>query len=106
MAKESIRKIREAEAVAAEIIAEAERSAADMLTIAEKRGKDHLESVTLECEAENRRKLDELRTKTAEMLEKTGAEAAESAKQLRKLSSPQTANAVKLIVQGIFEQCQ
>ena len=106
MAKESIRKIREAEATAAEIIAEAERSAADMITIAEKRGKDHLEKVTLDCEAENRAKLTEIHARTDEMVQNGKVEAAEAAKQLRELSSGQTRNAVKLIVQGIFEQCQ
>ena len=79
MAKESIRKIREAEATAAEIIAEAERSAADMITIAEKRGKDHLEKVTLDCEAENRAKLTEIHARTDEMVQNGRAEAAEAA---------------------------
>lgn len=106
MAKESIRKIREAEATAAEIIAEAEKSAADMITIAEKRGKDHLEKVTRDCEAENRAKLTEIRNRTEEMLQSGKADAQEAAKQLRDLSSGQMRNAVKLIVQGIFEQCQ
>lgn len=106
MAKESIRKILEAEATAAEIIAEAEKNAADMLTIAEKRGKDHLEKVTAECEAENRRKLSEIRARADEMIENGKAEAERSAKQLRTRSGGQTRNAVKLIVQGIFEQCQ
>ena len=106
MAKESIRKIREAEASAAEIIADAERSAADMIAIAEKRGKDHLEKVTLDCETENRAKLAEIRTRTEEMLQSGKTEAEQAAKQLRDLSSGQMRNAVKLIVQGIFEQCQ
>lgn len=106
MAKESIRKIREAEATAAEIVADAERSAADMLTIAERRGKDHLEKVTLDAEAENRRKLSEIRARADEMLENGRAEAAEAAKKLRTLSGGKTRDAVKLIVQGIFEQCQ
>lgn len=106
MAKESIRKIREAEATAAEIIAEAEQSASDMLTIAEKRGRDHVEEATRHSEEENRQKLAALRARTDAMLEKTGADAAESAKQLRSLSQSKVRDAVKLIVQGIFEQCQ
>ena len=106
MAKESIRRIREAEATAAQIIAEAEGSAADMLTIAEKRGKDHLDSVTSACEAENRRKLDEIRARADEMIEDGRARAAEAAKQLRTVSSVHTRDAIKLIVQGILEQCQ
>ena len=106
MAKESIRRICDAEATAAEIIAEAERSAADMLVIAEKRGKAHLEEVTLETEKENRKKLSEIRAKADGMLENGRAEAAESAKQLRALSDGNVRDAVKLIIQGIFEQCQ
>ena len=106
MAKESIRKILEAEATAAEIVSEAERTAADMLTIAEKSGRDHLEKVTAECDAENRRKLAEIRTRADEMVENGRAEAAEAAKRLRTISAGKTRDAVKLIVQGIFEQCQ
>ena len=106
LAKESIRKIRDAEATAAEIIAEAEKSASDMLIIAEKRGRDHLETVTRNAENENRRKLNEIRSQADQMLESGRAEAEAAAKQLRALSDGHNRDAVKLILQGIFEQCQ
>lgn len=106
MAKESLNKIRAAEIEAKEIVEKAEMIAAELISIAEREGKEHLEAVTREAEAENKAKLVRIREKTEEMLENSRIQSAESANGLRNIAQPHIRNAVKLIVQGIFEQCQ
>ena len=106
MAKESIKKIRDAEQKAAEIIENAEQKAAEMIAAAEQKGRSHLEKATADRERENREKLALVRAKTDEMLNDSRIRAEESAMELKKIAQPRVRNAVKLIVQGIFEQCQ
>ena len=106
MAKESIKKICDAEQKAAAIIENAEQNAAEMIASAEQSGRAYLEKATADCERENREKLALVRAKTDELLQSSREEAELSAKELKKIAQPRVRNAVKLIVQGIFEQCQ
>ena len=106
MAKESIRKIRDAELAAANITADAEKKAADTVYIAEQRGKAHLEKTLRDAEADKKQKLDEIRLLTEEKLNSSRDEAEKAAKQLRRIARPHVRDAVKLIIQGIIEQCQ
>ena len=106
MSKQAILKIKEAEATAQKLRADAESEAKRRIREAEAEAKHLLESTQAEAERINKERL-RLTAERAEALMQEGAkDASEAALEVARSCEPFMDNAVKLIVEGVFEQCQ
>jgi vacuolar-type H+-ATPase subunit H len=106
MAREAMIKIKAAEEKAACIREEAEKKACEMVALAESEGARALDKATNTAEAVNRQKLDAISAHADEIVNATYEEAKREAAKLNRFTLSKRRDAVKLIVQGIFEQCQ
>ena len=106
LSKDAIRKIREAEAEAAEIRARGAERAKEILRAAEEKGARLCAEAEEQAVRENRQKLDLTRQKAEELLEKTREEARTEAAEIRQAGEDRTRDAVRMIVGGLYELCQ
>ena len=106
MAREAMLKIKAAEEKAAGIRADAAQKAAEMVAFAEAEGTKTLDAAIDNAEILNRQKLETISAYAANLVETTREEAKHEAAKLNRLTLSKRRDAVKLIVQGIFEQCQ
>ena len=106
MAREAMLKIKAAEEKAAGIREEAEKKAYDMVALAESEGEKALEEAVKTAETVNRQKLDAIAAHADELVNATYEDAKREAAKLNRFTLSKRRDAVKLIVQGIFEQCQ
>lgn len=106
MSKEVILKIKEAEAEAARIRAEAAQEAKARIHHAEQMGAVFCERMEQEATAENAEKLRLTAKKAEEHLARTAEEAQAESDALLTAGEPYLADAVRMIIGGIFEKCQ
>ena len=106
MSKQAILKIKEAEATAQKIRADAETEAKRRVREADAEAKRLMASTEAEAERINKERL-RLTAERAESLMQEGAQSAgEAAIEVARSCEPFMDNAVKLIIEGVFEQCQ
>lgn len=106
LSKEVISKIKSAETAAATVRANAQVKAQEMTAEAEKRGKSLCETTERNTSAELKAMLEQIRTKSDELLEKSRADAQKDARAVEMSAKLHMNMAVKLIVWGIIEKCQ
>ena len=106
MSKEVILKIRDAETEAARIRAEAAQEAKSRIHHAEQMGAVFCERMEQEATAENAEKLRLTAQKADELLSRTKQEAKAESDALLAAGETYLADAVRMIIGGIFETCQ
>ena len=106
MSRESILKIKEAEARADRLIAGAKEQAQEMLRQAEAEGQALCDKTERECTAELSAMLGQLRERTLQMRERMEAEAREEAEALEASVSLRRKVAEKIIVGGLGRICR
>ena len=106
MAQEIIRKIQDAEAQAQQIRADATAEAKRRIAAAEADGKALCEWVEAKCNAENRDKLEQIRSRADQMLAHHAEKAQEEADRMTADAEHRMRDAVRLILGGVMEQCQ
>lgn len=106
MSKETILKIKEAEAKAKEIRDAAHVRARELY--AETQQKSEADRIALEQETERelRERLDDMRTRSEEIVARSLEVAKAEAEQMNNLAKTHLEEAVKAVVWGIREQCQ
>lgn len=106
MSKQAILKIKETEATAQKLRTDAEAEAKRRIREAEAEAKRLIASTEAEAERVNKERL-RLTAERAEALMQEGAQSAsEAATEVAKSCEPFMDNAVRLIIEGVFEQCQ
>lgn len=106
MSKETIQKITQAEAQAKEILDAAHQRARALYAETEQKSIEDREQLEQITEQELRRKLEEMRIRSEELLQKGMETAQRDAKIMNKMAELHMEEAVKAIVWGITEQCQ
>lgn len=106
MAREAMLKIKAAEEKAQGIRDDAATKAAEMIATAESEGLSSFEKARDNAEAVNRQKLELITAHANELIETTRTESRAEAAKMNRFTLSKRRDAVKLIVQGIFEQCQ
>jgi vacuolar-type H+-ATPase subunit H len=106
MSRESILKIKEAEARADRLVAGAKEQARDMLRQAEAEGQALCDKTECECTAELSAMLGQLRERTAQMRERMEAEAHEEIEALEASVSLRRKVAEKIIIGGLERICR
>ena len=106
MSKEVILKIKEAEAEAARIRSDAAKEAKGRIHHAEQMGALFCERMEQEATAENAEKLRLTAKKAEELLARTKQEAEAETDALLAAGEPYLADAVRMIIGGVFEKCQ
>ena len=106
MSKQAILKIKEAEATAQKLRADAEAEAKRRVREAETEAKRLLATTEAEAERINKERL-RLTAERADALIQEGEKSAgEAALEVARACEPFMDNAVKLIIEGVFEQCR
>ncbi len=106
MPKEMIVKIQKAEAEAQAIRLNATEEAKDRVRKAEAAGQQLCREAEAKTARENEEKLRMTRQRAEEFLSHSREEAEEQAAQLMKEREPYLRDSVRMIVGGVFEQCQ
>ncbi len=106
MSKEAITKIKEAEAQAQKIRAEADTEARARVRKAESDGRLLCENAESDAARINAERLRLTRERAEELTANSLDSAEQEAKELELSSAPYMSEAVRLIVEGVFEQCQ
>lgn len=106
MSKEAILKIKEAEAEAERIRERGAHDAKERIRRAETEAKRALAAAEAEAERINAERLSLTRKRADELLLQSDAEAAEKAREISAESEELIGDAVRLIVEGVFERCQ
>lgn len=106
MSKEAILKIKEAEAEAERIRENAAAEAKERVRRAEKEGKQLLACTEEEALRVNAERLALTRKRADELLEQSHKDAEAEAQKICADSDERMDDAVRLIVEGVFEQCQ
>lgn len=101
MSKEAIRKIKEAETEAEQILRQAREESARILSLSEKKGMALCESADSEMMEEARSTLLKVKKKTSDYLASTEIRAKEEAEELSQAASGKLRLAVKSIMWGI-----
>lgn len=106
MSKESILKIQETEAQAKEIREAAQVRAREMYVLVEQQSEADRVALETATERELREKLDDMRTRSQEIVQRSLEAAKAEAEQMNQLAKTHMEEAVKAVVWGIREQCQ
>lgn len=106
MSRETILKIKEAEAAADKIRVAAETEAKARIKEAEAKGKALCAETEARVSAENEKKLELIRAKADEMINTHKETAKEDSKAVTDAASLHLREAVRYIIGGIMEQCQ
>lgn len=106
MSKETIMRIKNAEAQAEQIRADATDEARERIRNAELAASVLCEQAANEAADRNAEKLRLTRQRADEVLAKSRKDAQKEADMLAKASAPYMGDAVRLIIGGIFEKCQ
>ena len=106
MSKEIILKIKEAEAEAQRIKEEASHEAAQRVRRAQSEGKALCENAQSQAEKINRSKLGVASERADEVLRGARNSALEEAQSAREAAEFNIREAVRLIIAGVYEQCQ
>ena len=106
MSKETIMRIKNAEAQAEAIRADATEEARERIRTAEQAAALLCEQAANTAEDKNAQKLRLTKERADEVLKMSRADAEKEADALRKASAPYMGDAVRLIIGGIFEKCQ
>ncbi|MBQ8344998.1 MAG: hypothetical protein IJY42_01895 [Clostridia bacterium] len=106
MAREVIMKIKAAEAEAANIRATSAEEAKRRVRSAEQRGKALCEQTEEQTLRANREKLELTRQKAEEMVQASREKANADAAAMQAISEKRMHLAVKMIVEGVWEQCR
>ena len=106
MSKETIQKIQEAEAQAKEIREAAHARARELYAQTQEHSEADRIAIEQETQRELREKLDDMRTRSEEIVQRSLDVAKAEAEQMNKLAKAHLEEAVKAVVWGIREQCQ
>ena len=106
MSRESILKIRETEAAAAEQIADAKARAQAMLEAAEQEGNTLCESTERDARTKKAAVLSELKQKCEQLAEKSQAETEDEIVRLRREVGLRRKIAEKIIIRGLESKCR
>ncbi len=106
MSRDSIARIKEAEAEAARMIAEAETRAAAMLADAERRGNEYCRRSEETCRAELAATLFAIRERTDALDARMEEETAEELNALRNQAAMRKRIAEKIILRGVEAKCR
>lgn len=103
MSKKAIAEIKQAEEKAKKIISDAEYAAGAMILSAEKKAADLMAETEKNAGEELKKTLDAMRLRSAELTEKSLAEAKAEAEELKAKADIKTSSAVKKIIWEIIE---
>ena len=106
MSRESILKIREAEAEAEQIIARAQKQAKALIDAAERDGKELCRSAEEEATLQTRAMLDQIRERTAVLTARMERENQDEAEETKKAVALRRKIAEKIIMRGLEAKCQ
>ena len=106
MSRESILKIREAEAEAARIISEAHAKASRIVSDAEDEGRALCESTERQTKVALGQTLEQIRERTVALSERIEAEGTEEIEELQKRVDLRRKIAEKIIVRGVEKKCR
>lgn len=106
MSKEIILKIKEAEAEAQKIRSDAANKAAERVRNAELEGKKLCEKAEADAARVNREKLSITAERADDLVNRAKEDAQKEAEALRESAEFNLREAVRLIVAGVYEQCQ
>ncbi len=106
LSKETILKIQEAEAQAKEIREAAHARARELYAQTQEQSEADRIALEQATERELREKLDDMRTRSEEIVQRSMEIAKAEAEQMNKLAKTHLEEAVKAVVWGIREQCQ
>ena len=106
MSKEIILKIKETEAMAQKIRSDAAAEAAERIKKAEADGKRLCEKAEADAERTNREKLKTASQRADGVIENARANATDEANAVRESAEFNVREAVRLIIAGVYEQCQ
>jgi len=106
LSKEIILKIKETEATAQKIRSDAATEAAERIKNAEANGKKLCEKAQADAERTNSAKLKIASSRADEVVESARADAENEANAARESAEFNIREAVRLIIAGVYEQCQ
>ena len=106
LSKETMTKIAQVEAQAAQILEEAKERARAMSAETEQKCNEDRERIEAETELRLRRMLDDMQKRSTEILERSRESAQKEADEMNRKAEFRMEEAVKAIVWGILEQCQ